>query len=66
MVTIAAAPVALKSLSFADLTYIYGDYKPTRTGINFHLQLKNHRQMARWRLEIRVGTRPFRILLTWS
>jgi hypothetical protein len=48
MVTIAAAPVALKDLSFADFMDIYGYYKPTWPGINFHFQLKDHRQTARW------------------
>jgi hypothetical protein len=35
-----AAVIALKSLSFAQFTNIYGNYKPTRVGINFHFQLE--------------------------
>ena len=35
--------MALKSLSFAKFTNIYGNYKPTRAGINFHFQVRLHK-----------------------
>jgi len=38
-----AAVIALISLSFAYFTNTYGNYKPSRAGINFHFQVLLHK-----------------------